>query len=263
MVSLMAGIYNYFIELEISKIFLFLINFSSRTDLQANDLNRQWCSPSINLHPTIYHTKMLLRCLNTFSNGRNPVAFIDLHGHSRYFNIFSYSCFPMVSWKKVDRQNFQKCVNQKHYCPCNETNSCKLVDQIALFEEKQSIQSNFYFRCPPFAVLPFLLLYQSAPTFDIENCSFFVQKDREQTARIVAWRQFDVPLVYTFECSSAGLDKGPYAGQSLSHQQLEEMGQYMVKCFNLIEFIFCSEKHFPLMICPNNSTTNLNLATIK
>ncbi|TMW63458.1 hypothetical protein Poli38472_002399 [Pythium oligandrum] len=62
---------------------------NSRCSLSACDLNRQWHQPSQDAHPTIYHTKELIR--REFSS-RGIVFFCDIHGHSRKKNVFMYGC---------------------------------------------------------------------------------------------------------------------------------------------------------------------------
>lgn len=62
---------------------------NSRCSLAACDLNRVWHNPSPTCHPTIFHTKELLR---TASATRGLVFFCDLHGHSRKKNVFVYGC---------------------------------------------------------------------------------------------------------------------------------------------------------------------------
>ncbi|KAH9426566.1 Cytosolic carboxypeptidase 1 [Dermatophagoides pteronyssinus] len=226
-----------------------VINGCTRTDLQTEDLNRHWMDPSPILHPTIYHSKMLLQCLHTYSGGRNPVAFLDIHGHSRRHNIFSYSCFPLLSWKKSDQQNYFKKHLQKHLCVCTDNTTCKLIDQLESIKNEMNDDDEHVVNLamPPFLTIPLVLQYQQSPAFNPDYCSFAMQKDREQTARLVAYRQYGINLAYTIECSASGCDRGPYAGQNLSIIQMQEMGHFLAKSFNLIKFIYCSSKHFPLI----------------
>lgn len=205
--------------------------------------------PSPILHPTIYHSKMLLQCLHTYSGGRNPVAFLDIHGHSRRHNIFSYSCFPLLSWKKSDQQNYFKKHLQKHLCVCTDNATCKLIDQLESIKNEMNDDDEHVVNLamPPFLTIPLVLQYQQSPAFNPDYCSFAMQKDREQTARLVAYRQYGINLAYTIECSASGCDRGPYAGQNLSIIQMQEMGHFLAKSFNLIKFIYCSSKHFPLI----------------
>lgn len=62
---------------------------NSRCSLAACDLNRQWHHPSETYHPTIFHTKELLKKEHST---RGVVLFCDLHGHSRKKNVFMYGC---------------------------------------------------------------------------------------------------------------------------------------------------------------------------
>lgn len=68
-----------------------VINGNYRTNLSGNDLNRRWHAPEPSLHPTIYHTKEMIRRVKQ----SRPVAMVlDLHGHSRKQGIFTYGCTP-------------------------------------------------------------------------------------------------------------------------------------------------------------------------
>lgn len=197
---------------------------------------------------------MLLQCLHTYSNGRNPVAFLDIHGHSRRHNIFSYSCFPLLSWKKSDQQNYSKKYLQKHMCCCANSTLCQLDNRLESIKNEMGESNHLVYQhlaVPPFLTIPLLLQYQQSPAFDLDYCSFAMQKDREQTARLVAYRQYGIALTYTIECSASGCNRGPYAGQHLSTIQMEEMGQFLAKSFNFIQFIYCSQQqHFPLIQLP-------------
>ena len=62
-----------------------VINGSSRCNLAGVDLNRVWLDPSKKLHPTVYHTKNLIK---KFQEDRDIFLCCDLHGHSRKKNIF-------------------------------------------------------------------------------------------------------------------------------------------------------------------------------
>ena len=66
-----------------------VINGGYRCGLAGVDLNRCWIDPSKKLHPTIFHTKSLMKKL---IEGYEIVMTIDFHGHSRKKNIFMYGC---------------------------------------------------------------------------------------------------------------------------------------------------------------------------
>eukprot|EP00741_Cyanophora_paradoxa_P005167 tig00000863_g5009.t1 len=97
-----------------------VINGNHRCSLAGCDLNRQWIDPSKRLNPTIYCTKMMIK---RFTEDRQVVLFVDLHGHSRKKNIFIYGCenranlerrlreriFPRILWKNAHDFSFADC----------------------------------------------------------------------------------------------------------------------------------------------------------
>ncbi|KAL9653635.1 hypothetical protein ABK040_009112 [Willaertia magna] len=97
-----------------------VINGNYRCSLSGCDLNRRWHSPSIHLHPTIYHAK---RMILQFAREHEVVLFCDFHGHSRRKNMFMYGCtdgligeekltpkvFPRLLWKISPHFSFQCC----------------------------------------------------------------------------------------------------------------------------------------------------------
>ena len=58
-----------------------------RCNLAGIDLNRVWNEPSRKLHPTIWHTKELLKA---FARERELSLFCDMHGHSHKRDVFVY-----------------------------------------------------------------------------------------------------------------------------------------------------------------------------
>jgi len=60
-----------------------------RCNLAGVDLNRQWIDPAKKLHPSIFHTKLMLKKMK---DEREIVLYCDIHGHSRKKNIFIYGC---------------------------------------------------------------------------------------------------------------------------------------------------------------------------
>ena len=72
---------------------------NTRCNLLGFDLNRQWHDPSPHIHPTIYHTKALIKQLIRF--GRQPLYFVDFHGHSLKKNIFMYGCNSLSKVEEV------------------------------------------------------------------------------------------------------------------------------------------------------------------
>lgn len=62
---------------------------NNRCSLAGVDLNRQWKLPDKANHPTIYHLKLFMALQKRL---RDVAMFIDLHGHSRKYNVFMYGC---------------------------------------------------------------------------------------------------------------------------------------------------------------------------
>ena len=67
-----------------------VISGNFRCDLSGMDLNRNWKTPSSLLHPQIFSIKNELT--NLFNQGYKVETCLDLHGHSKEYNVFCYSC---------------------------------------------------------------------------------------------------------------------------------------------------------------------------
>jgi hypothetical protein len=52
------------------------------------------------------------------------------------------------------------------------------------------------------------LMWKIHEAFKYENCCFSVQRDKEGTARITAWRELKIDYVYTLEASFCGSEHG-------------------------------------------------------
>ncbi|KAM7286206.1 cytosolic carboxypeptidase 1 isoform X1 [Ixodes scapularis] len=159
-----------------------VINGCHRCSLEGQDLNRQWSYPDALMHPTVFHSKALIRYLASVSH--TPLLLVDFHGHSRRYNVFLYGCSPSKSW-----------------CP---------QDQL---QEDDQIYEAFP-----------TLLHQASPAFVFDQCCFDVERSKESTARVTAWRQLGIQLSYTLECSLSGCDHGMYAGFHLGLTQLQQIG---------------------------------------
>lgn len=62
---------------------------NNRCSLSGVDLNRQWKIPMKGAHPTIYHLKTFMAAQRRV---REVPLYLDLHGHSRKYNVFMYGC---------------------------------------------------------------------------------------------------------------------------------------------------------------------------
>ena len=62
---------------------------NNRCSLAGVDLNRQWKVPSKMGHPTVFGLKQFMIAQKKV---RDAVMYVDLHGHSRKYNVFMYGC---------------------------------------------------------------------------------------------------------------------------------------------------------------------------
>uniref|UniRef100_UPI0037E78E2E cytosolic carboxypeptidase 1 isoform X2 n=1 Tax=Semicossyphus pulcher TaxID=241346 RepID=UPI0037E78E2E len=174
-----------------------VINGNHRCSLSGEDLNRQWQSPNLELHPTIFHTKSLLQYLAHIQ--RAPLVFCDYHGHSRKKNVFMYGC------------------------SVKET-----VWQSNISATSSDLHEDLGYRALP------KILSQIAPAFSMASCSFVVERSKESTARVVVWREIGVQRSYTMESTLCGCDQGKYKGLQIGTRELEEMGaQFCVALLRL------------------------------
>ncbi|OAF69351.1 hypothetical protein A3Q56_02928, partial [Intoshia linei] len=102
---------------------------NQRCNLSSKDLNRCWTKPSLKKHPTIYHTKKLIK----YAKKHYTIEFVcDIHGHSRQKNIFIFGCDHMKSWSPADKLIY-------HQPETSHLNICHLLNKYtSLFSLKQS-----------------------------------------------------------------------------------------------------------------------------
>jgi len=63
-----------------------------RCSLARADLNRVYKRPVKELFPTVWHTKHMAESFLQEKGPKAIIAYVDLHGHSRKHNIFTYGC---------------------------------------------------------------------------------------------------------------------------------------------------------------------------
>jgi len=78
------------------------------------------------------------------------------------------------------------------------------------------------------------LLCRSSDCFSFDDCCFKIQRSKESTARVVAYREIGCVNSFTLEASFCGADFGPLGDQHFTTRHLEEMG-YMV-CDAILDF---------------------------
>ena len=181
-----------------------VINGNYRTSLAACDLNRRWYKPDKNFHPTIFHTKELIKRLKKV----HRVAYvIDLHGHSKKEGIFIYGCIPD---KKLTRV-----ASPRRSIPASSSEhdisllaSCDLMYASKFNELGENKTTYFYPNLSEVQawrtrVFPRVLSILSG-NFDLDSCNFKLHKSKASTMRMVMFMEFGVDCVYTVEASLAG-----------------------------------------------------------
>ena len=221
-----------------------VINGNYRTSLAGVDLNRKWNNPDAAKHPTIYHTKELIRRVKM---NWHVALIIDIHGHSRKQGAFFYGCVP-------DRKLLRP-ASPSYYAVANrDPSSGDMTPQEV--REAETLKAFFATLDSSAALLPSFsdtgnssspqqsaaawtivndplrnailptkcvslrdvlawrvkllprVLDVIAPVFSLESCSFKMHKAKSSTMRMVAFTELGVDCVYTIEASLAG--KFPY-----------------------------------------------------
>jgi hypothetical protein len=88
---------------------------NSRCDITGMDMNRRWKNPSKVFHPQLVNIK---KKIESYSRKYEIVGCFDLHGHSKLYNVFCYSCkinpitcriLPYIISKETSKFNFPSC----------------------------------------------------------------------------------------------------------------------------------------------------------
>ena len=166
-----------------------VISGNHRCSLSGVDLNRQYLNPSHIYHPSIYHLKRLVSTIYT-DMSRKMFLICDIHGHSRMMNITLYGCAPDSDHKGSRRNNnlhkiksfaSAKLASMDYFLP-SYVNECG--DRYKLFA---------------------YLMSERAPNmFGYDQCIWNISKQKEGTARVVFWRQFNLQNTFTMESSFCG-----------------------------------------------------------
>jgi hypothetical protein len=137
-----------------------------RSSLLGVDLNRRWKKPSKYLHPEIYYAKQIIKYFDLKS--KQPEC--ESGGVVFYCDFHGHS-------KNLDAFMY----------------SC-----IDLADESKAHFNNMVIRAAPSAIDRFI------PIFNIRECKFAIEKEKENTARIVLFKEFGILSSYTFEVTFFG-----------------------------------------------------------
>ena len=97
--------------------------------------------------------------------------------------------------------------------------------------QKNTNSKNEYFLCN----IEFnkRLLSKSFSSFNYQNCFFNIQRERESTARVVAYKEFGIIKSYTCEASFCGPSIGDLIGQHFSPTLYHVVSHIMIRNLEL------------------------------
>ena len=75
-----------------------------------------------------------------------------------------------------------------------------------------------------------MLMKNKCSVFSFRDCSFTVQKEKEGTARIAIWKEFNLIHCYTLEASFCGADFGKYEFFHYNQEIFYEIAVSFCKC---------------------------------
>lgn len=137
---------------------------NNRAGFSGTDFNRNWKSPTMESNPEISLVKGFIENLGI--DGKKIHMFFDLHGHSHKKGMFIYSTPPsfLKDWE--------------------------LNEEMMLEWAKSSLFSN--------------ILQNFCKYLNIENCKSVLGKGKDESARVVMCKDFEIQFSYTIEASFSG-----------------------------------------------------------
>ncbi|KAF5273517.1 hypothetical protein FQR65_LT17158 [Abscondita terminalis] len=194
---------------------------NTRRGLAGIDLNRCWDNPNKEICPEIYHTKRLVAYAK--NEIKHPVAaFIDIHGHSNKKFFFLYGCNPKLSWDKKDKKK-------------GDWGNLLTIIPNAIHTINEHMQVSY--------------------------CNNFIEKQKEGTARVTIWREFNIKHCYTLECTFSEVNNH-YA---IDTKILVDIGSSLIKAFgNIAKHAFQFRTAVPsLSLSYHESKTRTNKTSKK
>lgn len=201
-----------------------VINGNYRCSLAGIDLNRRWDRPSRMWHPTIWHTKQMIKQLNV-GPSRRVIAYIDLHGHSRKKNVFVYGCDPTRTQRKTllprsisaiygnkhesKRQTGKSQGSGANDCSSSGDVNLKHSQQLVIDKVNDELDHTVVLRTHA-QLFTYILAHTSCQSTDsgisvsFKDSNFSVRKSKKATARVVVWNECEVMNSITIEASFCG-----------------------------------------------------------
>ena len=159
---------------------------NNRTGFSGNDFNRNWRSPNKETEPEVVLVKDFLSVL--IKDGNKIAMFFDLHGHSHKKGVFVYSTPPsfLKDW---------------------EVNDDSIVEWA-----KSSLLTN--------------ILFNNCRYLCLENCKSMFGKGKDESARMVMCKDFEIQYSYTVETSfSCYIDRKNQEIKRLKIEDFKNIGK--------------------------------------
>jgi hypothetical protein len=205
------------------------------------DLNRQWKAPVKSLHPTVSALKAFMLAQRKV---RDVAMYIDLHGHSRKYNVFMYGCEDIGTSgnKKLrarDRERERERERDKDLdtyisgggSSSQTSNNPSLQSQLQAQAQSSSSSNTSIARIFPKIFASHEI---GSKYVNFADCSFQVRKGRESTARVVVARELNIPCSFTLEATFCGLGYGPLKHCHMNIGHMCEVGSSM--CDAMLQF---------------------------
>jgi hypothetical protein len=148
--------------------------------------------------------------IKSLANEREIALYLDLHGHSRRANSFMFGCPRKRPWHQ-GQTNLQQdtaalCGSAfLHFgCAGSLTPDLSLRAANARPAEENATAEAMVF--------PKLVERAAPNTFNFNDCSFDVTRDKRATARVTFWRELSITNSFTLEVSLMGPSVGSHRG---------------------------------------------------
>ena len=86
------------------------------------------------------------------------------------------------------------------------------------------------------------LLHKNCSFYSINDSTFMIRKEKENSARVVIWKDLDIKLSYTLEAGYGGITLGRFKGEHHSMDSMEDVGLGLALSLNeMWDFETCKE----------------------
>ena len=205
-----------------------VVSGNYRVNLNGFDLNRVYDFPKKNLCPTIFYYKNFILELQ---KNREIFFFLDIHGHSKKFNVFLYAN-PMENlylkknniepenFLKKDEKEIIKSYSHKYLKKNNEYFYQKKNNED--FYKKKNIENliknNKYVNLVDF----------NLDFYSKKDTTYTIKPGKLNSARVVMNKQLKIQNSFTLEISYCGINKGKYKNEHFTDKSFKEIAEGLI-----------------------------------